>query len=381
MSLLTVHRTDPLKAHQNLDRIASALDAPGEFVTEPNVRRPDFTPGITAIVPAYNEAASITATVHSLQRQSVAVTEIIVVDDFSTDGTGDIARELGAKVVRPPQNTGSKAGAQTFALPFVRTEFCMAIDADTQLAPDAVEKIMAAMQDETVAAACGSVLPRYVRTVWERGRYIEYMFAFTFFKQIQDFFGKPMISSGCFSAYRTDILRNVGGWSNRTMAEDMDLTWSLYTAGHAVRFVSDAVCYPIEPHNYHYLSKQLRRWSHGFVQNVRLHWRPVMNLPYLRMALAVQLWDASIAAAAYLVLFPLLALFVHPLFLLGYVIDLPAVAVPVMAAGIKRGELARVIVSLPCFIVMRFVNAIFMLRALWSELVIGRTLLVYEKGH
>src|SRR3954454_22026106 len=46
---------------------------------------------------------------------------------------------LGVTVLRPPSNTGSKAGAQTYALPFVKTALCMAIDADTELAPDAVE--------------------------------------------------------------------------------------------------------------------------------------------------------------------------------------------------------------------------------------------------
>ena len=338
-------------------------------------------PSITAIIPAYNEAASIADTLRSLQRQTRALTEIIVVDDCSEDNTGEIARSLGATVHRPLQNTGSKAGAQTYALRFVRTEYCMAIDADTELAPDAVEKLIGAMVDKSVAAACGFVLPRSVRTIWERGRYIEYLFAFTFYKPIQDFFEKPLISSGCFSAYRTDILRQVGGWSNRTMAEDMDLTWTLYRQGHRVRFVPDAVCYPIEPHNLHFLSKQLRRWSHGFIQNVRLHWRDVLEEPYLRSALAVGFWDATIASLAYLVLLPVLAVSVHPLFLLGYVVDLPAVAIPVIVAGMKKGELGRVLASLPCFVVMRLVNSYFMLRAVWSELVMGRTLLVYEKGH
>src|SRR3712207_3780330 len=122
-----------------------------------------LVPGITAIVPAYNEAESIADTIRSLHRQTRPLDEIIIVDDFSTDGTGDIARSLGATVLRPPRNTGSKAGAQNFALPFVRTRFCMAIDADTELAPDAVEKIMAALDDPSVAAACGFVLPRHVR--------------------------------------------------------------------------------------------------------------------------------------------------------------------------------------------------------------------------
>ena len=337
--------------------------------------------GITAIVPAYNEAASIGATLKSLQQQSRPPDEIIVVDDFSTDDTGEIARSFGVTVLRPPANTGSKAGAQTFALPFVRTEFCMAIDADTELAPDAVAKIMEPLADTSIAAACGFVLPRHVHTIWERGRYIEYLFAFTFYKPVQDFFERPLISSGCFSAYRTDVLRQVGGWSNRTMAEDMDLTWTLYREGHGVCFVAEALCYPIEPHDLKFLSKQLRRWSHGFIQNVRTHGRHVLDQPYLRSILAVGLWDATMASLAYLLLLPLAAIFIHPLFLLGYVIDLPAVAVPVIVKGIQRGELGRVLLSLPCFVPIRLVNAVFMLRAVWSELVLGRSLLVYEKGH
>ena len=235
-----------------------------------------FVGAITAIIPAYNKSESIADTIRSLQRQTYPIAEIIVVDDCSSDNTGSVAATLGVTVLRPPSNTGSKAGAQTYALSSVQTEFCMAIDADTEVAPDGVEKLVKAFSDPAIAAACGFVLPRHVSSVWERGRYIEYLFAFTFFKPIQDFLERPLISSGCFSAYRTDVLRSCGGWSNRTMAEDMDLTWTLYAAGHGVRFMPEALCYPIEPHDLHFLSKQLKRWSHGFIQNVRTHWRPVL---------------------------------------------------------------------------------------------------------
>jgi cellulose synthase/poly-beta-1,6-N-acetylglucosamine synthase-like glycosyltransferase len=340
-----------------------------------------LTDGLTVIVPAYNEAASIVDTVRSIQAQTLPVTEIIVIDDFSTDNTGELARSCGVTVLRPPANTGSKAGAQNFALTQVRTEYTMAIDADTTLAPDAIERLMKALDDPGIAAACGFVIPRHVRSIWERGRYIEYMFAFTFYKCIQDYYEKPLISSGCFSVYRTDILRENGGWSTRTMAEDMDLTWSFYQAGHGVRFVPGAVCYPIEPQNYHYMSKQLRRWSHGFVQNVRLHWRGLLEVPFLRMVVAVALWDATIASFAYIFLLPLLAVFVSPWFLLAYLIDLPAVAVPVLYKGLRRGELMRTITSLPGFFVLRIVNSVFLLKALWMELVVNQSLTVYEKGH
>ncbi|MEI6654791.1 MAG: glycosyltransferase family 2 protein, partial [Verrucomicrobiota bacterium] len=195
--------------------------------------------GLTILVPAYNEEASLADTIRSIQDQTRAVQEVIVIDDCSTDDTFAVASALGVTVMRPPHNTGSKAGAQNFGLRHVKTELCMAIDADTMLAPDAIEKLLVVIEGSTVVAACGFVLPRFVRTIWERGRYVEYLFAFTFFKKIQDIYDRPLIASGCFSAYRTDVLTELGGWPQRTLAEDMDLTWSFYEAGHAVRFVPE----------------------------------------------------------------------------------------------------------------------------------------------
>jgi biofilm PGA synthesis N-glycosyltransferase PgaC len=258
----------------------------------------------------------------------------------------------------------------------------MALDADTVLAPDAIERLVPALEEPATAAACGFVVPRHVRTIWERGRYIEYLFAFTFYKQVQNYYGKPMISSGCFSMYRTDALRAQGGWSTRTVAEDMDLTWSFYQAGRQVRFVPEAVGYPIEPHNYEFMHKQLRRWSHGFVQNVRLHWKGLLDVPYLRSAVAVATWDAVVASLVFFVLIPALALALRtPWPLLGYVIDLPALLVPLAVGAVPRGELCRALASIPAFFVLRTVNAVFFLAAAWSEWVRGRSFLSFEKGH
>jgi poly-beta-1,6-N-acetyl-D-glucosamine synthase len=336
---------------------------------------------ITVIVPAYNEALSLADTITSLLNQTLLPNRIIVVDDCSTDATGEVARDFGVTVLRPPNNTGSKAGAQTYALPFVDTEFAIAIDADTILAPDAIEKLFEAVRDTDVAAACGYVLPRYVKSVWERGRYVEYMFAFSFFKPIQDHFERPLISSGCFSIYRSDILRDLGGWSNRTLAEDMDLTWTLYATGQKVRFVPEAVCYPIEPHDFRFLRCQLRRWSHGFFQNVMIHWRQVLGQAYLRTTVAVLLWDAVVTGSLILFALPLLGILVNPTFFLGYVIDLPIIAVPVLAEALKRRELGRALLSLPAYPVLRVVNTTFMLKALWQECVRKQSFRVYEKGH
>jgi cellulose synthase/poly-beta-1,6-N-acetylglucosamine synthase-like glycosyltransferase len=343
---------------------------------------PQVVPGVTVLVPAYNEADTIADTLESLRQQTIPPADIIVIDDCSTDGTAAVARAHGARVVRPPVNTGSKAGAQNDALLHVRTEFIMAIDADTAIAPDSIERFMAVMADRSVAAACGFVVPRRVRSVWERGRYIEYLLAFAFYKPIQDYFTKPLIASGCFSIYRTEVVLAHGGWQTRTMAEDMDLTWSMYQHGRTVRFVPEAVCYPIEPHNFHFMRKQLRRWSHGFMQNVQLHWRDLLAIGFLRSVIGVALWESTVASIIYLGVVPLTAILTqNPLVLIVYVLDAPALLVPVLMQAAKRREVMQALASVPSFFVLRVVNCVFVLEALWSELVIGRRLAVYEKGH
>lgn len=351
-----------------------------EFV--PASERRVRTVPVTVLVPAFNEGATIEDTLISLLTQSVAPAEILVIDDCSIDDTALVAERLGVRVVRPVRNTGSKAGAQSFALRYVGTPFVMAIDADTTLASDAIERLMPAFDDPDVVAACGSVIPRRIRSVWERGRYVEYLFAFTFYKRVQEAWGAPLIASGCFSIYRAGALRAVGGWPTRTLAEDMDLTWTFYEGGAKVRFIPEAVSYPIEPHNLHFLGRQLKRWSHGFVQNVRLHRKGILAVPFLRQSVAVAFWDAVIAAAAYLFVLPLLALALgNPWLLMGYIIDVPAVAVPVLAGAAQRRELRRALFSLPAFFVLRTVNAVYFLRAVWLELVMKRPFTTYEKGH
>jgi biofilm PGA synthesis N-glycosyltransferase PgaC len=358
---------DDLAVDVRTSTMPATLELPQAHVKE----RKSLT-GLTVMVPAYNEAQSIVDTIRSIQNQTMPPDEIIVIDDCSTDNTSQLAAACGVTVLRPEKNTGTKAGAQNLALAQVKTEFVMAIDADTTLAPDAIELLLPAIKVPNTAAVCGFVLPRFVKSVWERGRYVEYMFAFAFFKQIQNYYDKPLISSGCFSMYRTNILQAQGGWSTRTMAEDMDLTWSFHEAGYGVRFVPKAVCYPIEPHDFNFMNKQLKRWSHGFVQNVRLHWRGIIN---------VKLWDATVASIAYLFVLPLLAILWNPLFVLGYLIDVPAIVVPVMYEAIRRKEVLKALASIPSFFVLRTFNSLHMLLALWREVVLRRPLKVYEKGH
>ena len=118
------------------------------------------------------------------------------------------------------------------------------------------------------------------------------------------------------------------------------------------------------------------------MQNVRIHWPYVMKIGYLRMLIAVALWDATIASVAYLLVLPLLAIiFKNPFFLLGYIIDAPAVLIPVFLSAQHKRGMGRILASVPSFFVLRTVNSVFMLEAFWSELIMRKKFSVYEKGH
>ena len=273
---------------------------------------------LTCIIPAYNEAESIEDTVRSVLAQSDPPEVVLVVDDGSDDGTGELARAAGATVIRPPRGTGSKAGAQSYALDIVETPLTMVLDADSTLTPTSIEQLRSALiEDPSLTAACSFVVPRHRRTLWERGRYVEYLYAFGHGKEVQDLYGRALISSGCFSMYRTPWLKEAGGWSSRTLAEDMDLTWTLYRMGAKVRFMPGAVCEPIEPDTFAMMRTQLRRWSHGFIQNVRVHRAGIVRQPMLRSIITVALWDGVLSALFYIVLLPILVLLFGPIALMG----------------------------------------------------------------
>ena len=102
----------------------------------------------------------------------------------------------------------------------------------------------------------------------------------------------------------------------------------------------------------------------------------------LALGVAVLCYAAFFASFVYLVVLPVLTIwFRSPWLLVGYLIDAPAVAVPVLVGAVPRGETRRALLSLPAFFVLRTVNAVFFLSAVWNELVMSHGFHRYEKGH
>ncbi len=70
-----------------------------------------------------------------------------------------------------------------------------------------------------------------------------------------------------------------------------------------------------------------------------------------------------------------------PWLLLAYFIDAPALLVPLLVGAVPRKEIRQMLFSVPAFFVLRLVNGYYFLEAIWSEWLLKRSALVYEKGH
>lgn len=110
-----------------------------------------------AVVPAYNESATIVAVVEAL-REHAPKFDTLVVDDGSTDNTDVLASRAGARVVKLPFNLGIGGAVQT-GFVYAREhgyDFLAQVDADGQHDSAELERLIAAMQEEDVDMVCGS---------------------------------------------------------------------------------------------------------------------------------------------------------------------------------------------------------------------------------
>ena len=118
----------------------------------------------------------------------------------------------------------------------------------------------------------------------------------------------------------------------------------------------------------HFMRKQLRRWSHGFMQNVQLHWSRLLPIGFLRSVVGVAFWESTVASIIYLGVVPLTGALVSESADSAGLHPRRAGADGAGAhAGGARSEFWRALGSIPSFFVLRVVNCLFVLEAIWSE--------------
>jgi hypothetical protein len=212
---------------------------------------PDPAPLVTVVIPARDEAHNIARCLRSVLASSYPAMEVIVVDDHSTDVTGEIARATAAGdarvrvIVPPPLPDGwfGKSWACAQGAGHARGDFLCFIDADTTLAPDLIVRLVNARRSRN--ADLISVGGRQ-----ELGSFWERVLQPQVFMMLLIRFGgtervnasrrpSDKIANGQCILVRRDAYESVGGHSavRDKVAEDLMLAQTFFRAGMRVSLV------------------------------------------------------------------------------------------------------------------------------------------------
>ena len=241
---------------------------------------PNPLPSFSVVIPAYNEEEGIAACLDSVLGQTIVPDQVVVINDGSTDRTAEILKRYSGQitVLHIAKNTGNKALALRAALPLIWGDIVIYTDADSELEPDAIERILPHFFDPSVGGVSGSVMSRK-HNIITGIRELQYIMGQEVYKRGMDVTSSVMVIPGCVGAVRRELFDP----SPDTVTEDMDLTLSVLESGYRVVFEPEAVAWTSDPPNLKSYVRQTRRWFAGFFQNVRKHFS---NLP---MRLKVQI--------------------------------------------------------------------------------------------
>ena len=280
------------------------------------IKQTPLAPPITIIVPAHNEEKSIRVAVRNLLEIDYPEVELIVVNDGSSDRTlWEIRDEFRLRSVRAvyipklkcgamrgmyrsdadprlvvidKEPGGSKADAVNAGLNAANSPYVCIVDADSVLERDALLRIMMpVLSDPQRVVAVGGIIrvlngseleggqlrkARLPRTGIEAIQVIEYLRAFLIGREAWAQANMLTIISGAFGVFRTDLVREIGGYKPEAIGEDFDLVARLHRhllekrANYRIQFVPDPMCWTEAPSDLKSLARQRARWQKGLLQ-------------------------------------------------------------------------------------------------------------------
>ena len=291
-----------------------------------------FLPGVAVIAPAYNEAETIVDNVRSLLAVKYADKEVIVVNDGSTDDTFDrldaeydlrpidadyplkIPTERVRGIYRSAvteellvvdKENGGKSDALNAGVWITEQQLFCAIDADSIVDRDGLLEVVQPFLEaprETVAtggavwAANGCEIENGVIQSFAPPsnsladiQVVEYVRAFYAGRLGLSRLNALIIISGAFGVFRTDIVREIGGYRHDTVTEDLDLVLRIHRHAaetdrdYRVEFVAEPIVWTEVPESVRTLGRQRRRWYRGLVESLVTHREMIGDRRYGRI--------------------------------------------------------------------------------------------------
>ena len=274
---------------------------------------PNFTPGVSIIIPCFDEEEWIQRTVHSCINQDYPVDklEVIVVDDCSNDNSAARVREVITQLkaadtsdnayrvserirfLQQPKNMG-KRDAMARGAREAKHELLVFVDSDSFLDPFAVRNIVQPFKDKEMGGVSGrtDVANTYTNALTKM-QAVRYSIAFRIMKAAEGYFDAATCLSGPLSCYRKDlVLRYMDAWLNQTFlgqkatfGDDRSMT-NFILRYNRTTYQDTAVCMTIVPRSYRVFLRQQMRWKRSWLRESliasRYMWKkePFMSLGF-----------------------------------------------------------------------------------------------------
>ncbi len=293
---------------------------------------PHYKP-ITLICPVYNEAAGVVASVSSLLALRYPEFQIVVVNDGSKDDTVARLREafklhpsrrvirqlLPTKTIRGvyesayvpnlilvDKDNGGKSDALNCGINLAIYPLVCCMDGDSLLENDSLLRVSKPFLDRPrVVASTGVIRPLNGCTLTPAGirgihlpdqwlprfQIVEYLRAFLFGRMGLASFKSLFIVSGAFGIFRRDLILELGGFSTKTIGEDLELVVRMHRhlrekgVPYEVALVPDPICWTEVPEDPGTLRRQRNRWQRGLLDSLWIHRAMWFNPKYGRVGL------------------------------------------------------------------------------------------------
>ena len=248
-----------------------------------------YTPGVTIIVPCFNEETWIRQTILNAMDQYYPQDklEVIVVDDCSADHSANVIRETISDIIEQegpevaarisyilqPVNKG-KRDALALGAQHAQHELLVFVDSDSFLNPYAIINLVQPFKDEQVGGVSGrtDVANTYTNSLTKM-QSVRYYIAFRVMKAAEGLFDAVSCLSGPLSCYRKDlVLKYSDEWLNQkflgqraTFGDDRSMT-NLILRHNRTDYQDTAICYTIVPNDYDVFLKQQMRWKRSWLR-------------------------------------------------------------------------------------------------------------------
>jgi biofilm PGA synthesis N-glycosyltransferase PgaC len=257
-------------------------------------------PGVTVLIPAYNEEKVIATSIRAALDADYPELEVLILDDGSTDDTAATARRAAGddpriQVIRDEVNRG-KAERLNAGFALASHELVVVTDADTHMHPLAIKLLVTRMMRSPMLAAVAGAPHVTNRTgVLCAMQVLEAAAIIGLIRRTQALTGRVGTVAGVLGLFRRDRVLAVGGYDGSMATEDIDLSWRLLLAGWHTAYEPHALVGMQVPASIGALWAQRKRWARGQGEVLHRHLHEVGGWRNRR------LWMLSIESVASLV--------------------------------------------------------------------------------